>query len=187
MKKSFIIWIPVSLAVFFFNGCATYYATAAPEEHSDIRINKQVPVKVELKQTGSSIVVQLPDEDIRKNVSDVLFDNPIFVEDESSSKILKIDIRHSNAGAGAELGNALLTGASLYLIPGVTDSVVDIGVSLDGKSSNYQGELVAVQGLGASSMIDKTKYTEDAPLNLMKDLIKNAIDEFTVVYLKKQK
>ena len=109
------------------------------------------------------------------------------MEDGTSSKVLKIDIKHSNEHGGAEMGNALLTGASLYLIPGVADSDVSIDVSMDGVTSNYQGELVVAQGMGANSMVDKTKYTEDSALNLMKNLIKNAVDKFTLAYLEKNK
>ncbi len=172
----------ISLVIILFSGCAKYYSNSL-EEHETFKITKQIPVKVELQQTDWSIVINLSDENVKENVSDVLFDNPIFIEDETSNKVLKIDIKHSNDHGGAEMGNAILTGASLYLIPGVADSVVDINVSMDKVSSDYQGELIVAQGMGASAMIDKAKYTEDSAFNLMKNLIKNAIDKFTLVYL----
>ncbi len=182
MKKSILGLAPIFLALVFFSGCSKYYATSS-QEHQVFRAEKQVPVKVELTQTDWSIVVNLPEKDIKKNVTDVLFDNPIFREDNNSSKILKVDITHTNDHGGAEMANAMLTGASLYLIPGVADSDVNINVSIGEISSNYKGELIVAQGLGANSIVDKTKYTEDTPLNLMKDLIRNAIDTFTLVYL----
>lgn len=186
MKVNIVKIVVVFLLTMVFSGCSKFYATA-PEKDMTLSVKNKIPVKVKLKQTGSSIVVHSPQSDIKKNVDDIIFDSPIFVEDSASTNVLNIDIVHSNEHGGAEMGNAVLTGASLYLIPGVADSNVDINISMNGVKNSYRGELVIAQGLGASSMIDKDKYIEDHPLNLMKNLLKNAIDEFTLVYLKEEK
>jgi len=184
MKRNITNTIYVLLSLFMFSGCSTYYYTAS-QGHELPTVKEEIPVKIALTQKDWSIVVKLPDKDIKKNISDVVFDNPVFREDNSSDRILKVDIVHSNDHGGAELSNALLTGASLYLIPGVADSDVSIDISIGDFTTNYKGELIVAQGMGASSMIDKEKYKEDQPLNLMKNLIKNAIDKFTTAYMKK--
>jgi hypothetical protein len=185
MKKSILKLTTILFLTISFSGCAKYYSTSL-EEEQNFSVKHGTPVKVEMTQTDWSIVVNLPDKDIKKNISDALFDNPVFIEDEKAEKTLKVDITHSNDGGGAEMANAVLTGASLYLIPGVADSEVSIDVSIDDLSTNYKGELIVAQGMGASAMIDKEKYTEDTPLNLMKNLIKNAINKFTITYLKEK-
>lgn len=184
--KNFMIKASI-LALFMslFSGCSKYYVTS-PQNNQIPNVEKRIPVKVELTQSDWSIIVSLPDKDIKKNATDVLFDSSVFVEDDTSINIMKIDILHNNAYGGAELGNAVLTGASFYLIPGVADSDVNISVSMNGVKSDYQGEMIVAQGLGADSMVDRAKYTEESPLNLMKNLIKNAVDKFTVVYLEKR-
>lgn len=184
MKK--IFFVGLTLAGILFSGCAKFYVTSS-QNYESPSTEKRISVKVELTQTDWSIIVSMPDKDIKKNATDVLLDSPVFVEDESSNNILKIDIIHSNAHGGAELGNAMLTGASFYMIPGVADSDVNITVSMNGISNSYQGELVMAQGLGADSMVNKTKYTEDSPRNLMKVLIKNAVNKFSIVYLTNRK
>lgn len=186
MKKLVIKLLALISLISLFSGCSKFYATS-PQDYKIPNVEKRIPVKVELTQTDWSIIVSLPDKEIKKNATDVLFDNSVFVEDDSSNNIMKIDVVHSNAHGGAELVNAVFTGGSLYLIPGVADSDVNISVSMHGISSDYQGEMVLASGLGAESMVDKAKYVEDSPLNLMKNLIKNAIDKFTVVYLNTNK
>lgn len=186
MKKLVIKLLTLISLISLFSGCSKFYATS-PQDYKIPNVEKRIPVKVELTQTDWSIIVSLPDKEIKKNATDVLFDNSVFVEDDSSNNIMKIDVVHSNAHGGAELVNAVFTGGSLYLIPGVADSDVNISVSMHGISSDYQGEMVLASGLGAESMVDKAKYVEDSPLNLMKNLIKNAIDKFTVVYLNTNK
>lgn len=185
MKKLIIKAFALALFISLFSGCSKYYVTS-PQNNQIPNVEKRIPVKVELTQTDWSIIVSLPDKDIKKNATDVLFDSSVFVEDDTSINIMKIDIVHNNAHGGAELGNAVLTGASFYLIPGVADSDVNISVSMNGIKSDYQGEMITAAGLGADSMIDKTKYTEESPWNLMKNLIKNAVDKFAVVYLEKK-
>lgn len=175
-------YLVLSVSLLFFSGCARYYSTA-PETQQNMSINNRIPVKVQLAKIGSSIVVDLPEHVLKKNVDDILYDSPVFFENNTSKNVLEIVIKHHNDHGGAEIANAVLTGASLYLIPGVADSDVDINISMNGISSNYQGELVLSQGIGADAMIDKTKYKEDNVLNVTKNLIKNAMDKFTTVYL----
>ncbi len=43
--------------------------------------------------------------------------------------------------------------------------------------------LIVAQVMAGASMIDKKKYQEDNVLNITKNLIRNAMDKFTTVYL----
>lgn len=170
------------ISIILFSGCSKYYATA-PVEHPAFPHYKEIPVKVKLKKIDWSIVVDLPEKNLKKDVTDILFDNPVFSEDNNSKNILDITIKHHNDHGGAELGNAFLTGFTLGIIPGVADSDVDINISMNGISSEYKGELVVAQGMAGASLIDKKKYQEDNILNITKNLIRNAMDKFTTVYL----
>ena len=175
-------YIVLVVSIILFSGCSKYYATA-PVEHPVFSHNEAIPVKVKLKKIDSSIVVNLPEKTLKKNMTDILFDNPVFSEDNTSINTLNITVKHHNDHGGAEMANAVVTGLSLYLIPGVADSDVDINISMNGVSSNYKGELVVSQGMGADAMIDKTKYKEDNAFNITKDLLRNAMNKFTSIYL----
>jgi hypothetical protein len=179
MSYKYLILI---VSIILFSGCSKYYATA-PNAHQEFSTNEAVPVKVKLKQHDWSLVVHLPEKTLNQNMTDILFDNPIFFEDDTAKNTLNITIKHHNDHGGAEMANAVLTGSSLFLIPGIADSDVDINISMNGISSNYKGELVVAQGLGAASMIDKNKYKEDNAFNITKDLMRNAMDKFTKIYL----
>ena len=180
--RNIIILLLVTMALFIFSGCAKYYSSKN-ENYKPSIVQNQIPVKVELAQKDWSIVYAAPDQDVKKNVSDILFDSQVFKEDNESSNVMKIDILHRNDHGGAELLNATLTGASLYLIPGVADSEVDINVSMNNVSSFYIGEMIVAQGIGSAAMIDDEKYIEDNPQNLMKNLLRNAINKFTEKYI----
>ncbi len=172
MKFQALGFILIGSFTLFFNGCAKYYSSA-PTQVSIPTVEKKTPVKIDMTQSDWSIVVKVPDDVVRKNVSDALFDNPVFIEDATSNNIMKINVLHSNGHGGAELAGAAITGASLYLIPSVADSDVDIEVSVGEIKNNYKGELVVSQGMAGDALIDKTKYQSDIPLNLLKNLIKN--------------
>lgn len=173
------------IASFSMSGCATYYSTA-PVKYDIQPVEKKIPVNVELTQKDWSIVINPPQETVRKNITDILFDSPVFTEQSNAAKTMKIDILHRNDHGGAELAGAMLTGATLYLVPGVADSDVDITISMDNVSTKYTGELIVAQGMASSSLVDKQKYVQDSPMNLMKNLLQNAVNEFTTVYLKSQ-
>lgn len=186
MKLSRSIVLGLSLgAMLLFSGCAKYYATA-PVKHEIPVVSKKVPVKVEVTQSGWSMVIHETDAAVEKHVKSVISNSPAFVENNTSSHTLKIDIVHSNPNAGLGFLGATLTGLSLYAIPSVADSEVNITVSSDGINNTYNGELIVAQGSVSRAMIDANKYTADEPNNLLTTLIKNALDEFTIVYLHNQ-
>ena len=174
------------IPVFVMTVCTKYYSSA-PVTYNTQSIDKKIPVNVELTQKDWSIVIKLPDATVQKNVTDVLFDNPVFVEETNATKKMKIDILHHNDNGSVEIVGAMLTGASFYVIPSRTDSDVDITISMDDITTKYTGEMGVVGGLVASSLIDEKKYTKDNPMNLMKNLIKNAVGQFTENYLKQHK
>ncbi len=181
--KKITTLVATAIIIFSFSGCATYYATS-PIKHEIPQIQKKVPIKIKLTQTGSSIVINQKDEKIKQHLSDLMLNSIIFTENNESSQILQIGIQHSNDNSGLELTGAFITGLSLYLIPSVADSNVDITISSNEIKSTYKGELVVAQGMAHNSLIDKNKYTENEPLKVMKDLLKNALDQFTSIYLK---
>lgn len=185
MKKSLFAYMLIPFTMLYFSGCAKYYSTSSVETER-ISIEKEIPVKVKITKSDWSIVVNLSDEKIRQDVLEVIKNNPVFVENNSSSEVLHVDIKHSNEDGSSEMTGAFFTGLTLYLIPSVADSVVDITVSMNNVTSRYTGELVVAQGLGSRAFIDDGKYTTDKPQNLMKNLIKNALDQFTVEYMKQK-
>jgi hypothetical protein len=182
MKKTLLVLLTVLLNIFVFTGCARYYATAPTADISRLNVNNTIPVKVDLKQDGSSIVYSLPDETLKEQVKSILFRHKVFSENENSDDIMNISIKHHNEDGGLELLNAVLVGLSLYVIPGVADSYVDITISLNNVSNTTVGELVVSQGSIASEMVDKEIYIEEDGQNLMKNLIQNALDEFSIKY-----
>lgn len=165
------------------SGCATYYSTM-PIKYDIASIEKKIPVNVELTQEDWSIVVNPSQETVRKNITDILFDSSVFTEQSNASKTMKVKIVHHNDHGGVEMASAVLTGATLYLVPGVADSDVDITISIDNVSTKYNGELVVAQGMASGALVNKQKYVEDSPMNLMKNLLQNALNQFTEVYLK---
>lgn len=183
MKKSFVSLVLIPVSVFLFSGCAKYYATS-PVKHEIPAVSKKIPVKVEVTQSDWSIVINESEQAVKKHVSDTVYNSSVFKESNDADHTLKVDIKHSNAHGGAEMLGAMLTGASLYIIPSVADSDVDITISMDEIINTYKGELVVAQGSVSRAMIDANKYTADEPLNLMTNLIDNALNEFTIVYLK---
>lgn len=183
MKLSRTIALGLSVsAMLLFSGCAKYYATA-PVKHEIPVVSTKVPVKVEVTQSGWSMVIHESDAAVEKHVKSIISNSPVFVENNTSNHTLKIDIMHSNPHAGLGFLGATLTGLSLYAIPSIADSDVNITVSSDEIKNTYNGELVVAQGSVSSAMIDANKYTADKPNNLLTSLIKNALDEFTIVYL----
>lgn len=185
MSKSLFTYVLIPFTMLYFSGCAKYYSTSSVETEK-FTIEKEIPVKVVMKKHDWSIVVKLSADQIKQDIIEAIKDNPIFEENNSSSQVLHVDIKHSNEDGSAEMTGAVLTGLTLFLIPSVADSVVDITVSMDNVTSTYTGELIVAQGLGSRAFIDDDKYTTDKPQNVMKNLIKNALDQFTVEYMKQK-
>lgn len=182
MKTTFLTTLFLA-TLFLFTGCTKYYYTSHIKHEIPVE-NKKIPVKIEVTQSNGSIIVNSPINAINIFATEAVLNNPIFTVKSSSTQVIKIDIQHSNNHPGAELIGAMITGASLYIVPSKADSDVKIIVSTDGITNEYNGELVITQGLASSSFIDNKKYTEGEPEDILRNLIMNAVDEFTLVYLK---
>ena len=189
MNKSYIT-LPsyifnIGLLIFLassFTGCSKskfYYTKAKAQEN--IHIKKQIPVKLNVQQSGSSyngIGLQTLTDDIK----DIVFDNKLFTEELSSNKTLNINVKNIGESSIPAVSGAVLTGLTLGLTPNVIDRVIIINIQLDGVESTYKGEIIHTQGTGS---VDE-EYTEDYSINLVKNLVKNALDEFTVKYYRYQ-
>ncbi|MDO9206749.1 MAG: hypothetical protein Q7T91_00725 [Sulfuricurvum sp.] len=173
----------LSLLMFQFTGCANkskfYYTKAKVQEK--IYIEKQIAVKIDVNQSGSSytgVGLQTLTDDIK----DLVFDNKLFIEESNSSKTLKINVKNVSVSGSAGKGGAVATGLTLGIVPYIADQVIIVNIQLDDFESVYEGEAVHTMGSGFAG----EKYTEDYNFNLVKNLVKNALDEFTVKYYKYQ-
>ncbi len=176
--KKITTLVAMAIIIFLFSGCATIYVTS-PIKYETQQVKEKIPIKIHLTQTDSN---NDSNEKMKKHLSNLMLNSTIFTENNESSQVLQVNIKQSNDNLGLELTGVFISGLSLSLIPSVADDNVDITISSNGVKSEYKGELVLALGLVSSLLIDKNKYTESE--NAMKDLLKNALDDFTSIYLK---
>ena len=166
-----------------FSGCSTYYSTTSKTKTPEVT-QEEIHVRVQTTQEDWSIVCKLPDEAVDFYAKAIVDKNPLFVNDENSTNILQIDIFHSNDNGVLELVGAAVTGASLYIIPSGATTDVTIKISLNEFKTKYEGELGFAGGMAQSLLVDKSKYTVGSSRSILNQLIINALDEFTIAYLK---
>lgn len=163
-----------------FSGCGAskYYYTKG-KIHENIHVEKQIAVKIDVIQSGASytgIGIQTLTDDIK----DLLAENKLFIQNANANKILKIHVENLNENATLAYSGAVLTGLTLGFSPNIIDRVIVVNIQLDGIESSYQGEIIHTQGTGSAGK----NYTQDYSINLVKNLVKNALDEFSLKYYK---
>jgi hypothetical protein len=179
MLNKIVIFLFIGMVLLIFSGCAQYYVSIPTNNYEKNKSKEVIPVKVIVKQIDWSIVVNQPESEVKIYVSDIIANSEIFKENQNSEEILYVDIEHKN-----ENGSLEMTGASLYLIPTSASSDVIITIrSSKGVSNIYKGEMIVSQGFAGNSLIDSNKYIKEEPQSLLKNLIKNAFDEYSNIYM----
>jgi hypothetical protein len=184
MLNKIVSFLFIGMVMLIFSGCAQYYVSIPTNNYEKNKSKEVIPVKVIVKQIDWSIVVNQPESVVKIYVSDIIANSEIFKENQNSEEILYVDIEHKNENGFLEMTGAFLTGASLYLIPTSASSDVIITIrSSKGVSNIYKGEMIVSQGFAGNSLIDSNKYIKDKPQSLLKNLIKNAFDEYSNIYM----
>ncbi len=188
MRKSLFVSVSIVCCCFVLSGCVGRYSTSSPRVEQFDTVLKLL-VRSEIVVAGSGAVVHTSNKHIGKSVLELLDENPVFEYSSSSDRVLKIKIQHANDDAIFEQIFVNLLRVSYYLLPFnlgsiITDSDVKITITLDDISSTYKGELVTAYGLIGMVMVSSNdEYATDRSKNVLKNLIKNALDKFTVEYL----
>lgn len=189
MNKSYIFIIKlisnIGLLIFLtfqFTGCISnkYYYTK-DKVQENIYIEEKIAVKIDVKQSGQSYT-NIGLQSLRDDIKDLIHENKLFVDNSNSNKILMIHVENISENSSITLSGAAFTGLTLGSIPNIIDRVVIVNIQLDDQKSTYKGEIIHTQGTGFAG----DNYTEDYSINLVKNLVKNALNEFTVKYYKNQ-
>lgn len=184
INKSLVFQIVIAfLTVQFFSGCAKYYYTDKNTIIKDQITYEKIPVKVNLEVKGSSVILNPSKKSLYEDINEILSDNPLFIEQENSEYIMNIEIQHTDDNPGAELLGAVITGLSLYIIPSTGSSDVDININIDDIATSYYSEQMIAQGLIGPAFVDNEKFTEGNSSNVFKNILKDAIEKFTNVYI----
>lgn len=177
--KKIIKLFTILFLMLSFVGCTKYnhyYTREITQEN--VSLEKKIPVNI-LVTTNRDDWGGIGKQRIEDDIKDLLAKSSLFTEDSTSEATLKIDIQHIYENNSAGLASAAFTGLTLGIIPSIIDRDSIITIQLKDIKHEYLGTRMT-----STARPSMNKYSEGYSSDILKNLVKNALNEFNVKYFR---